>query len=283
MMGPTFRKLQMDKLQPGQVRFRIHGPDAASDESFVSASVFAQKLATLVAALKAADRAINGVLKHDYIVEKLKSSSPTVLLREEPLPKFEGVIASAIPAFDRCAHAVLAGEREQATRFGDCAAKLSKLAKGSYKTFGYAEVWTTTEDIIRVDPFLNERARSIIAPEPAKQPDGTNWFKGTAFGSFDGTVKAADLRGALPQIKLVLSAGDKQLDCVFGADDIEQIRTTLNKRVRVYGKAIYDGRSGLPRRVEANRIEPIQPGADLSSWKGSFEPFSPSEWEADDS
>lgn len=99
------------------------------------------------------------------------------------------------------------------------------------------------------------------------------WYKGTADGSFDGTVKAADLRGALPQITLVLTAGGAQLECICRADDIETIRSALDRRARVYGRAIYDGTGGLPRRVEVRKIEVASDNRDFTRWRGAFEPF----------
>ena len=108
------------------------------------------------------------------------------------------------------------------------------------------------------------------------------WFSGSAFGSFDGEVRAVDLRGSLPEIKLILSAGGKQIDCICRGIDIENIRSALNRRVRISGLAIYDGTSGLPRRLEAREVSLVAPGADFTRWKGAFEPFEALEWEPDD-
>ena len=108
------------------------------------------------------------------------------------------------------------------------------------------------------------------------------WFEGTACGSFDGEVRAVDLRGALPEIKLILSAGGKEIDCVCRNIDIETIRTALNRRVRISGLAIYDGKSGLPRRIEASELEIVQGAPDFARWKGAFEPFEIEPWEEDD-
>ena len=64
--------------------------------------------------------------------------------------------------------------------------------------------------MFRVDHFLKERARSIIEsnldiayfdllPEMISERD---WYKGISAGSFDGEIKAADLRGALRNLLL---------------------------------------------------------------------------------
>lgn len=278
----------MDSLAPGLIRFRIHSPHDAvgtgADED-VPASLFASKLAALVRALKAADKAVNqGTAVHEYRIRKLQSSSPTVLLAETPLTKAVDVFGiSGIDAFEDCAAAITLGDADRAKQYGSCALQISKLAKGADKTFGYAEVWTANDNIIRVDPFLVEQAKSIVDPnrDAATAPANSEWFKGSAHGTFTGTILQVDLRGALPEVKLVLSAGGKQIDCVCRADDVEVIRQTLNHRVRVSGNAIYDGKTGLPRRVCVTDIQPVGGDGDFTKWMGAFEPFEPSLWEGD--
>lgn len=273
----------MITLGPGQIRFLVHGPDAGTDE-MVSASVFATKLGTLVRALRAADRAVNGVVTHDYKIARLQSSSPTAILVETDIPgalQGNSAAASGITGFSDCSDAVIEGDRERALRYGNCASLIGALAKGANKRFGYAEVWTREQHVIRVDPFLVERSKAIISPKEVIASESVPFFKGVAFGSFDGVVKEVDLRGALPEIKLVLSAGGHELDCVCRAEDLEKIRTSLDRRVQIYGRAIYDGKIGLPRRVEVSDIQPFTATGDLSRWKQAFEPFEPSEWEGD--
>lgn len=120
-----------------------------------------------------------------------------------------------------------------------------------------------------------------IATAIGVQSEQQHWFSGAAIGTFDGFLHFVDLRGALPEIKLTLSAGGKQIDCVCRDDDVETIRGSLNKRVRITGRAIYDGRSGLPRRVEVISIAPVGEPADFTKWRGSFEPFTAPEWPGD--
>ena len=274
----------LERLGFGELRFRVHS--TTSDEENVSASVFADKLGRLVRALKAADLALHGKVIHDYKIAKLSSSNPTAVLAETVLPKFIAAKYiggdSAIAAFDDCASAILSGDRDRALRYGACAFHISKLATGSHKNFGYAEVWTANDNIVRVDDLLVHQAKAIIAPPKTPELEAySGWFKGQAFGSFEGTVLEADLRGALPSIKLVLSAGGEQIDCVCRPEDIEMIREALKRRVRLYGNAIYDGRSGLPKRIQVSDIQPVAQGDDLSRWKDSFEEIEPPEWDGD--
>jgi hypothetical protein len=79
-----------------------------------------------------------------------------------------------------------------------------------------------------------------------------------------------DLRGALPEVKLILIAGGKELDSVFRDIDIEHIRGALNRRVRVEGIAFYDGRAGLPSCIEGTSINLINEPGDFTRWRGAF-------------
>lgn len=277
----------MEPLGRGLIRFRVHGPDAATDE--VSAGIFSRQLHRLFLALRAADRAANGKKLHDYVIHHLTSTTPTALLRERPLPRYRGMIPawqSGIEAFEECANAIKEGSEERASKYQECAKQISKFVES-----GYSEVWTGDETVFRVDSFLIERAKEVIrdtpkAGVPLLTHDHTQtraWYKGAAEGSFDGTVKLADLRGALPQITLVLTAGGAEIECICRANDIEAIRIALDRRARVYGRAIYDGKSGLPRRVEVRKIEVLDENRDFTRWKGAFEPFEiDSDWLGDE-
>lgn len=272
-------------LSPGQVRFRIHAPDADRGDDAVSADVFARKVLTLFNALSAADGSINGKRRHDFVIAKLQSSSPTAIFEERTLdwktPKFD--TQSAVLAFSRCASAIIEGKSDIARRYGKCAEFIAKLGAGARKTFEYAELWVGEQQIYRIDSFLSERALAVLEnkDDEPDQEDDDLLFNGVAYGSFDGMVQVADLRGSLPAIKLILSAGQKQIDCVCRATDIEKIRSALNRRVRIFGRAIYDGRSPLPRRIEVSDIEAVADDADFSKWKGSFRPFDIADWEDD--
>ena len=274
----------MDTLAPGQLRFAIHGPDVETDD--VAGVVFARKLADLILAVKAADRAVNrGKPQHEYYIRKLTTSTPTVILDERPIyeaqkPLFP--LASGIAAFRACTDAIEAGDRETVLFYSGCAKKIAKLASGNQTKFRYAEVWTENHSVLRVDAFLGQRVERISSPvlEPALIPvDKYQWFEGTARSAFDGLVKAVDLRGSLPELKLVLSAGEKQIDCVGKQSQIEDIKSALNLRCRVSGLCSYEADSGLPRRMEVSEIEIIGDPDDFTVWAGTFSPFDDASWE----
>lgn len=274
----------MEHLAAGQIRFRVHSP-ALAEQGEVDASVFARKLTILVRALQAADKAANnGALAHRFTIAKLHTSTPTAVLRERAIPRRDPGFVSAnsgIGAFTECADAIQLGS-PRALEFGKTAGYISDLAKGSRNQFGYAEVWTDNDNIVRIDEFMAERAAAVLSPSSSDAASTKVWFKGAVFGTFDGILQVVDTRGSRPEIKLTLTAGGKQVDCVCRADHIETIGGALNKRVRVSGRAIYDGKGGLPRRVEASSIERVPDPGDFSRWKGAFEPFEVSEWEVDE-
>lgn len=271
----------MEQLPQGQITFKVHGPDSSNDE--VAAEVFATKLSNLVKALKAADRAVNGKVLNEIVIVKLNTSTPTAILAERPIqPGHES--NDAIEAFDDCVQAVIAGDVEKASKFGQCAKFVGRLSSGSKKKFGYAEVWTGKDNIIRIDNFLAERSRDVVRAVERDEKviaEKKSWFKGRAHGSFEGSLMEVDLRGSLPEIKLILSGGNKQIDCVCRGDQIDEIKEGLNGRVRIYGDAIYDGKTGLPRRIVVAEIVPLKKNADLTKWKGMLTGIEQDSWDDD--
>lgn len=268
--------LAMEKVASGEIAFAIHSAAASDDphDTRVSAAVFATKLAGLVRALKAADIALNGATRFEYTIAKLHTSTPTAILREHAVTQVRA--QSGIAGFNDCAVAIAAGESKVAKVYGECAVQIKRLASGAGKSFGYAEA-SVSNNVLRIDDFLRERATAVWAQ--AVEPEEQTWFKGKAHGEFVGAVEAVDLRGALPEVKLVLSAGGKQIDCVCRGLEVEEIRAALHRRVRLGGVAYYDGKSGLPRRLEVVRIEHFKEDADLSRWSGAFAPFEARDWD----
>ena len=275
----------MEPIAPGQTRFRIYGLDPDGDEP-LSGSLFANKLGTFIRALKEADRAANnGKLVHDYKIAKLESSDPTVTLIETVEPRYEGLLPhrSGITGFEDCADAIIIGDENRARRYGKCVDHIRRLAGGAHRSYGHGEIWTRPdpEHVTRIDEFLAERSEAMLHPEIVQPiPGGPAEYKGVVEdGSFDGIIKVVDLRGERPAITLILSAGEKQIDCICRPEHLEDIRRNLDARVHVYGRAIYDGRIPLPRRVEVRQIEPLGERGDFLRWRGAFEPFEPSDWD----
>ncbi len=238
----------------------------------MSARVFGNKLRQLVSVLEAADVLANGRLVHTYVLASMHMSEPTAVLAEIPINNDDTANTSAIPVFNDAIESIKIQD-SRIEHFNSVVRKVTLLTSGVESNFGFAEIRTASPNVVRVDDFLRKRANT------AKKTRDEPWFDGVAIGSFDGKLEYIDVRGALPQIKLTLTAGAKEIDCVCRREDIETLGPSLEKRVRIYGRAIYIGSSPLPIRVEVSSIEPVPQPGDFSRWKGSFRPFEIASWE----
>lgn len=269
----------MNARTEGHITLRIHGIKTDEGQSKpVDGLVFASKLGTMIRAMRAADRAKSGDARFNYAIHDLKPTSALVELIEVPV-KGDFLSTSSVASFSECIFAIQDGRADAALKYGTCAHYVSQLASGSGSRFGYGEILANGFEPIRVDNFLQERTRTIV--EKAKE-QSQEWFQGVAFGSFDGRVEEVDLRGSLPQIKLLLSAGGREIDCVLRNFSTDEIRLMLGHRVRLSGRAFYDGREGLPVRIavsSADAVRVIDGGQDFTRWRGAFEGISPDEWD----
>ena len=260
-----------DVLGPRQIELKVHGL-SPEDHGRVPARLFATKLNQLVSALEAADTVANGDATHDYVLANMHMSEPTALLKEVPRKDMdEG--QSAIPVFNDAVEGIKTHDA-RVVRLASVVRRVGLLTSGAETRFGFAEVRTADPSVIRIDDFLRRRAKS------ARDQGKGSWFDGAVIGSFDGVLDYIDLRGALPQIKLTLSAGEKELDCVCRREDIDALGEALHHRVRVHGRAIYTSAHPLPMRMEVSSIEPIKQHPDFERWKGAFRPFA-LDWDGD--
>jgi hypothetical protein len=156
------------------------------------------------------------------------------------------------------------------------------MGEGSGRVFGYAELTINGNEPYRIDALITEQVSSAIS-EDARETEAAiereRWFKGTVEGSFEGTVLEVDLRGALPQVKLILSAGGQEIDCIVRGMDREEIRAILDRRVILSGRALYDGTGGLPRRIEVHSAETLRVGVAFNKWGGHFARFEALDWD----
>lgn len=264
-------------LKKREVYFRLHGqPDMVGR---VRAGVFAKKLGELVRAAEAADRSTNSGKRHDLVISKLEAASASATMTEVRVSKKQ-TAGSGIGVLAMCAEAVTEGKFAVARKYPECVTQLRKLAHGSESIYAHGELIIDGHTPVRIDQFFYKQAEEAARPED-EQVHAPQWFKGMATGSFDGKILEVDLRGKLPKVKLVLTAGEKEIDCVCPSMDSEQLRNVLDRRVRLEGRAYYDGTSGIPARIEIMDITAVKEGADLRRWKGAFEPFMPEVWEGD--
>ena len=261
----------MSEIGPREIELKVHGL-TKEDHGRVSARLFAAKLTQFVAALEAADTLANGSQVHDYILANMHMSEPTALLREIPLRSYIAE-RSAIPVFNDAVDGIKVQD-SRIDRLAPVVKKISRLTSGATKGFGFAEI-RSDNNVVRIDEFLKKR---IVA---ARKKVRGSWYEGASYGSFDGVLDYVDLRGNLPQIKLTLSTGGKEIDCVCTKEAIDALGDALHQRVRVYGRAIYSSAFPLPLRVEVSSIEPIKKDGDLTRWRGAFRPFTMESWDAD--
>lgn len=271
----------------GRVRLKLYGTRTLRDDDGpLSAVVFGRKLLNLISALGAADRAANRRRTYDYVIVRMREGSGLIEVEERPIrnASFRGFV-SAVEAFAYCTVAVSTGNHRGAREWGHCVDHLVKLSTGADTQFGFGELWINgRETPFRVDAFLEEQGRAVIdVPTLADVSKTRQWFKGSAQGTFVGDLLEVDFRGVLPLGKLILSAGGKEIDCVFRQEDVDKVRASTKERVRLSGLARYDGKMGIPRRIEVRNIVPTKKDVDFSKWHGSFSPFEKTEWvERDD-
>jgi hypothetical protein len=263
-----------------EITLTIHGLKAMDER--VLASVFATKLLNLINGLKQADKEASGETFHEYTIEDLSIGSAAVKITEYPSKSDALSKRSPINVYYECAQSIYRNDFSSLKNHVDLIGKIEKLCTKVGKNFQHAEIKIDDDNVIRVDEFLANQAKNArIFLE--KEEDDMIYFFGVSGTSFDGTIKAVDLRCDVPQVKLILSAGGKEIDCVVKNMDIDTIRESLDRRAWVEGQGIYNGKSGLPSRFEIEKIEPIKPIEDVNihRWRGSFSDFSVSEWETD--
>lgn len=103
-------------------------------------------------------------------------------------------------------------------------------------------------------------------------------YVGISIDNFDGEIAEADFRGSIPQMKFVLSAGGKEIDCISTTLSVDEIKTSMKCRVVVEGEAIYGGRHGLPERLDVRKINYVETGNGVERWRGTFDHFDVSPW-----
>lgn len=255
-------------IRPDETKFVLHGLDI--DNRVVRAAVFIQKLRALVQALQAADRLTNGKKSFEYMISKLEMGSAAVVLREKKASTDQPK-GSGIALLERTATAIYNSDPDIGRLPDEMIRRVQKFGDGISKTFSHAELGFERDNIIRIDDFLIRQAN--IVTEPVQVIDGLDrprLFRGTAIGSFDGVLKEIDARGTVLRGKLVLTAGDIEVDCVMNKDKVPAARNSFDRRVYVDGIAHYDGESALPTRIDVSAITAALDAPDILRWRGSL-------------
>jgi hypothetical protein len=255
-------------LHHKQMVITVHGArEDGVPSTYVSADVLKAKLSGFLSALKEADRSTVGRTGRDVFVTYLKTGSAEIGFREAQLKGSPD--ASSFEVFHACASAINDGDARAASKYNGLAKKIESFSAGAGKKFSHISITMDNERPLRVDPFFHRQAQQVVR-EQKERDSLTPYFRGTAEDAFDGVVKEVDLRGATPLCKLILSGSGNEIDCTFGSLDTEEIKDILDKRSWVEGKAIYDGYSGLPARLEITAYRKMSTAGDPRLWRGQI-------------
>lgn len=248
--------------------FTLHGLDI--DGRIVRANVFVLKLGQLISALRATDKIANGGHAHDFMLQDLRQGSAEVTVRARPRHTRQP-LHSPISCFEDASMAVYNGDRGSVSRLSRVIVqKIHTLSTGANKKFAHAELSFPDETVLRIDDYLLHRAEDVVADPHGDQLDQLQSYRGSAFNTFDGILKEIDSRGVMLRGKLVLVPSASEIDCVMNKDRVPDARESFDKRVVLNGIARYDGRGGLPVRLDVHNIRAVKRSGDLAKWKGAF-------------
>lgn len=241
--------------------YKIFGLDHMGGEVF--ADVFAKQVGSIVTALEKIDRIVNGGSRHRYVVAGLEIGSAQIELREKIISENPIKVSPSVKLMDIGYFAASGQPFTPSTDDEDVALKvLANISSKASRDFNYATLRSPNVEIVRVDKFLNKQVLKIIqSAQMAASSAASAFYIGSAYGSFDGVIEAVDLKGDAPAARLILSAGGKPIDCILLNLDISDVRSALGSRVSVSGRAIYEGKTGLPSRIEIRKVRRLLGGS----------------------
>ena len=251
----------------GKVTLTLHGLQA--DNGLVRADAFLEKFRTLLESLKTADKFANGKKVHNYIVTGLKISSAQAQLSEK-ISVRKAAPVSSVELVRDTVNAVYNGEKKVDRFSVELIEALFPLVKNVGKNFSHGEISFDASNVIRIDDYLAKQFDKMTARLKGDDIPAARNFEGIAIGMFDGIIQEMDARGSLVRGKIILTAGGREIDCVFRRDDIETLRASFDKHARIEAIAHYDGISLLPVRLDVRGIKVVKTNPDLIKWKGKL-------------
>lgn len=255
----------MAEVRSGQVRLRVLGTVDLNRK--VRANVFASKLAALIRAMEAADKAANGTKTYEFLIADLKPSSAMALVQEQRANK-NVPHHSGADIFGRCLTSVETGRYEFARQYLECTKQIVSIARDVEETFDGAELTVNGYDTVLVNKLFQAKAtEAVVLPDVSE----AKWFEGVTFGSLDGTIIVESIRGGETTMVLSLSVGGVEIECLcpdFTSSDIEPF---FGKRVQVSGRITYKGDTGLPSKIEVLELPKLRKqDPDFMRWRGAF-------------
>lgn len=269
--------LNFPMAQPGttDLMMTIYGLEVHGGE--VDAGVFAEKLKKILTALKRLDTVYNTAGQHKFMINDvdraLDVAGVTVWLREKQIKPKRTQVSPARRFAEIGSTAAAGGPLEVQNDAENFALQAyANLSKGAGRDFSYGIIEAPEVAPVRLDKLMERRVREIIkAASDAAAAAPRKYFRGTAIETYDGVVKAVDLRGLFPEAKLILSAGGKrEISCVVSREDVEMLRQALDVRALVTGRAQHDGHSMLPERIDVSQIKVIGSHTNVLSMRGAL-------------
>ena len=251
-----------------ELSLTLHGLEKFNQD--VDGEVFARKFSAFMRGLIAADKAANGGKRNKFLLTDLRKNTATAQVREQTY--VYGPAAKSALEYYMFALDAVYNDLPSARQFPKAVVnQISKLNSGVGRTFDFGVVKSTEGKVIRIDEFLERRARRVLSDIDAGPRIVAGVFAGVVYASFDGTLKAVDLRGDGQKAVLQLTAGGREIECIVNAIAVPDLGNALDKRVVVYGTAHYERGHGLPVRIDVRAVQPVAQGAGLSRWQGAFE------------
>lgn len=253
-----------------ELTLTIHGLDVFNRD--VDGELFARKFFKFMQGIAEADTAANGKRRHKFLISDLKKNTATASVREQVVTGTEQT-KSSFDFFEDGLSAIY----EDAPRARSLPRAFVKyvldINKDVGQDFAKGEIKRkSTGKVIYIDEFLEARARKVLADINRSTTGAIPFYKGVAYGAFDGELRILDSLGGHEKAVLVLTAGGSQINCsISGASD-DELRLAWKRRCIVNGLAHYDGESGLPVRLDIRSIQPLDQNAPaIKDWRGAFD------------
>lgn len=251
----------------GNLTLTIHGLEAFHGD--VDGEVFAEKFSAFIHGLAIADRAANGERRHKFVIADLVKNTATATVSERTY-RSGAPTRSGIAYYEAGLDDIRLDTPAARLLPVELVKSIATLNRGVHEKFEFGEIKGEGAHVIRIDRFLAEKAEKVLAD--IKRSDQLNLtFEGTAYGSFDGTMKAVDFQPAMKRGVLWLSAGGAPIVCNITHLALDDVRSAVERRCVVYGLAHYDGKSGLPRLIDIHKVEVVAAAGALNHWRGTFE------------
>src|SRR4051812_7958325 len=238
-----------------ELTLTIHGLEEYNQD--VDGEVFARKLGAFIRGLAAADKAVNGKRIFKFLLTDLNKNTATASVREQIASKGTR-LGSSLEYYLAGVEAIYDNTPRARSLPAPFVKEVVSLNKGVGRTFAFGEVKSNSDFAIRVDHFLATRAEAVFGAvsvgDKVESLQAEKGFAGIALVSYDGVLKAVDLRGITQKAALVLTAGGRQIECVVNTLAVSKLRDALDRRVIVSGRAHYEAGSGLPTRLDVRDV-----------------------------